>query len=516
MTSQTLRIHWPVALILAAVLIAVGAVAGLFLLQPSGDKASTGPQISSTPPNAPSLNASASSAGPLPDLVIPMSRELIERAGIRLTAVSRGVNTGGLRAPGVIEPNAYKSVKVTPTAAGRVVRVSAELGEQVRRGQVLAQIYSSELADAQARYVTASAELDAHEREVTRTEKLVEIGAASRQELERIHAEHAERRAALQSAASQLRLLGSSEPAPGAAKLPEPTIAVPAPLDGVVTERSANVGLNVEKNETLFTVVDLSTIWVVADIFEKDFSRVRVGTNVAVTTAAYPGLELKGRVSYIDPQVDASTRTAKARIEVANVDRSLRLGMLVEAQFDASAGGDAPEIPRSAVQNVGDRTVVYLAKSDPPTEFVEREVRLGTTSADRVQVLAGLSAGDKVVSEGSFSVRAERDRLGLRSPMPTQAPASTAPSGDTQTAKVIVNDQGFEPSHLAVRKGVRARVSFIRTSDKTCATEIQFPSLNVKKTLPLNEEVVVEFVPSASEIAFACGMNMFKGTVVAR
>jgi RND family efflux transporter MFP subunit len=444
-----------------------------------------------------------------------MSRELIERAGIRLTTVGRGVSTGGLRAPGVIEPNAYKSVKVTPTAGGRIVRVSAELGERVRRGQVLAQIYSSELADAQARYVTASAELDAHEREVTRTEKLGEIGAASRQELERIHAEHAQRRAALQSAASQLRLLGASEPAPGATKLPEPTIAVPAPLDGVVTERIANVGLNVQKDETLFTVVDLSTLWVVADIFEKDFSRVRVGTNVTVTTAAYPGLELKARVSYIDPQVDASTRTAKARIEVPNADQGLRLGMLVEAQFEASAG-DAPEIPRSAVQNVGDRSVVYLAKSDPPTEFVEREVRLGATSADRVQVLGGLNTGDKIVSEGSFSVRAERERLGLRSPTLTQAPAGTASSEDTQTAKVIVSDQGFEPSHLALRKGIRARVSFIRTSDKTCATEIQFPSMNIKKALPLNEEVVVEFVPSVGEIAFACGMNMFKGTIVAR
>ena len=171
------------------------------------------------------------------------------------------------------------------------------------------------------RYTSVSAELEAHERELARTEKLVEIGAASRQELERLHAEHTARRADVQSARSRLELLGVPAAAldvPARTTKMRASADVPAPIDGVVTERLANVGLNVDPASKLFTVVDLTTVWVVAELYEKDFSRVRVGSPATVTTTAYPDLALQGRVSYIDPQVSAQTRTAKLRVEVRN------------------------------------------------------------------------------------------------------------------------------------------------------------------------------------------------------
>ncbi len=238
-----------------------------------------------------------------------------------------------LRLPGVVEPNAYRQVVVTPLVAGRVTKVGPALGDRVRRGQTLAEIYSPALAEAQTRYVSAQAMLDAHDRELQRTQKLVEIGAASRQEMEKIHAEHAAQTAAVQSARSQLELLGFSASAldnMASGHSVSATNTVPAPIDGVVTERGANVGLNVDTATKLFTVVDLSTVWVVADLNERDSSRVRVGSEAAITTSSRPDVTMRGRVSYIDPQVSADTRTAKVRIEVPNPDGELRLRMYAD------------------------------------------------------------------------------------------------------------------------------------------------------------------------------------------
>jgi RND family efflux transporter MFP subunit len=304
-----------------------------------------------------------------------------------------------------------------------------ELGESVRRGQTLMQIFSPELAEAETKYLSAKAELEAHEQELARTTKLVGIGAASQQELERLHAEHSAKLAGVQSLRSRLVLLGLSASvidglSPG--KETDPTTDVPAPIDGVVTERSANVGLNVESATKVFTVVDLSSVWVVGALYESDFSRVRVGSHAAVTTKADPGVVRQGRVSYIDPQVSADSRTARVRVEVPNPRRELRLGMYAAIEVAASANQQSLRIPRAAVQNVDDRQVVYVARPGESGKFIEREVRLGDVSGEDVEVLSGIQPGDKVVSKGSFFVRAERERLGLR-PSPAQQTAPQTP-----------------------------------------------------------------------------------------
>ena len=258
----------------------------------------------------------------------------------------------------------------------------------------------------------------------------MEIGAASRQELERIHAEHAARGADVQSAASRLQLLGLSADAIqalGAGATETATTSVPAPISGVVTERLANVGLNVDPATKLFTIIDLSTVWIVADLYEQDFVRVRVGSAATITTRAYPDLVLQGRVSYVDPHVSAETRTARVRIEVPNAHNELRLGMYAEVLLGGGGGASTLMIPRSAVQNVGDRTVVYLVNPKEPGKFVEREVRLGAAAGDQVSVLTGVRQGDVVVAEGSFYVRAERERLGLRAAVATVAPNAGPP-----------------------------------------------------------------------------------------
>ena len=524
--DSRVTLHKGAAALIGIALVLAGAGASYLFSRSSAGTMDAEPAATAAASSTSSAHASsvtgARETAPLPDVVVRLTAESVERAGIVVTPVGSGIPAEGIRLPGVVEPNAYREVAVTPLVAGRVTRVSAELGASVRRGQTLARIYSPELAEAQTKYVSAKAMLEAHDRELQRTQKLVEIGAASRQEMERVHAEHAAQTAAVESARSQLELLGVSASAVEALRSGSTVSAVtnvPAPIDGVITERTANVGLNVDRATPIFTVVDLSTVWIIADAYEKDFSRVRVGNAATVTTAAYPGLALHGRIGYIDPQVNPGTRTAQVRVEVPNPRGELRLGMYADVVVAGGSEASVPIAPRRAIQNIGDRTVVYLANPREPGTFTEREVRLGDASGEQVEITAGLQPGDVVVTDGSFFIRAERERLGLRPVAPTASstgtPAGNRGGANIQSARIVVSEQGFEPARTALRAGTPARLTFVRTTDETCATEVVVPSLDVRRALPLNEPVVIEFIPGrAGEIGFVCGMDMLKGVVV--
>ena len=426
--NSRLTLRWPGLAAAGIALLAIGAGSTYLLMQKSADsrqrlEAGAGPADTS-----PAQKTQESSAGgnrssnvpsqPLPDIVVTLTQEAMKRAGIEVVSVTRAAaGSSAVRVPGTVEPNAYKQVVVTPLVAGRVTRVLAELGDQVRSGQTLLQVYSPELADAQTKYLSAKAELEAHERELGRTTKLVAIGAASQQEMERLHAEHTAKLAGVQSLRSRLVLLGTPAAAidalsPG--KEIEATTDIPSPIAGVITERGANVGLNVDTATKVFTVVDLSSVWVVGALYERDFSRVHAGRAASVTTTADPSHARQGRVSYIDPHVSADTRTARVRVEVSNPRQELRLGMYADIEIAATASGQAVMVPRSAVQTVNDRRVVYVANPTEPGKFTEREVRLGDASGEQVEIVSGVQPGDRVVATDSFFIRAERERLGLR------------------------------------------------------------------------------------------------------
>jgi membrane fusion protein, heavy metal efflux system len=505
---------WPVVACVAVGLIGLGALATYLVMRNAVLKPPV-VTITTPPPAAPaSASPGASVAEPLSDLSITLSKESVDRAGIVLSRVTASNAGGRLRVPAVVEPNAYRSVVVTPVVAGRVTSVSAQLGQHVRRGQSLAEVFSPELAETQSRYLAARAELDAHERELRRTEKLVELGSASRQELERIHAEHTAAITMVQSLRSQLTLLGL--PAAQVETLSSTseisaTVAIPAPIDGVITARDANAGQNVDTAARLFTVVDLSTVWIVGSVYERDLARVRVGSPVTITTPVYPTVTLSGTVSYLDPQLNPDTRTAQVRVEVPNQGSLLRLGMYAEMQVGDEGSAERVMIPPAAVQVIGDRSVVYLVDPTANGRFIEREVRVGVATDDQVEIISGVQPGDSVVVKGSFALRAERERLGLR---PAPAVGQPAPRAD-QSTRVIVSDKGFEPARVSVRAGVPTRLTFVRTTDATCATEVVVPSLKIKRALPLNQPVEIEFTPEKpGDIAFACGMGMFSGTLV--
>src|SRR5262245_17052482 len=524
MITSRVTVGWPALIAGGIGLLAAGAGIAYVAVRPAPRTSSNQAIAAGAVQPAAGATSSAPAAAAASEVVVTLTPEAIQRAGIVLAPVSIGRDTSALRLPGVVQPNAYKQVVITPLVGGRVTQVLTELGQSVRRGQPLAEIFSPELAEAETRFVSAGAELDAHERELQRTEKLVEIGSASRQELERLHAEHTAKLTAVQSAKSRLELLGLSASAIaslGPGKELGAVTTVSAPIAGVITERTANTGLNVDQTSKLFTVVDLSTVWIVADLYEKDFSRVHVGTSASVTTKAFPDGALHGKVSYIDPQVNPETRTAKLRVEVSNSKQELRLGMFADVSIDGAGQAAVAMIPRAAVQNVGDRTVVYVADAKQPGRFIERKVRLGDRSGSDIAVLGGVQPGDQIVADGSFNVRAERDRLGLRgteaSVGATSRTESSQPAAvpEPQGGKVLVTEKGYEPAKLTLRTGQLARITVVRTTDKTCGTEVVFPWLNIRRALPLNEPVVIEFTPKNSgEIGFVCGMNMLRGTVV--
>jgi len=451
------------------------------------------------------------------EVTVTVPKAVQERAGIHVAQVVTAAATERLRVPGVVQPDAYRRVTVTPFVAGRVVGIRPQVGDLVRKGQVIGQVYSPELADARTRFVTARAMLDAHERERERTRRLVELGSASRQELERIDAEHAAQAAELESARSKLQLLGADGDGHPASTVREAaTMNVASPMDGVVTERLVNPGANVDGATPLLTIVDLSNVWVVADVYERDLPGVHEGLRASIVTAADTRQRLDGRITLIEPQLNATTRTAKVRVEVANPRGALRLGMYADVTIESPGTASGPAVPTGAVQSVGERQVVYLVSPGAPDTFVEREVRLGRGQGPQVEVLAGVAPGDAVVSTGSFFVRAEIERLGRRGAQRANTARATPASGtDVQPVRIVVTEKGFEPDKVRVRAGVPVSLAFLRTTDKTCATEVMVSSLNVRRVLPLNQTVAVDFTPSSTgEVAFTCGMRMLGGVVV--
>lgn len=418
----------------ALVIVALGVVLGVGVMW--GERRAANPtgatKMASTPQGGPaSGNSSGASMPGMPGMApgkgaqdpapssddqaveVSLTLEAAGRAGIKTAVVRSEAAVSALTVPGTVMSNAYRDTKVNALVGGVVRQVSVELGSSVERGQPLAVVFSNELAEAQMKYLSMQAMLEADHQKLQRTERLVALGSASRQELEEITATHAGRATEVAAARQRLVLLGLSMNQ--IARVTDAShvvseVAVPAPASGVVIARSVNPGQVVTSGQDLFVVTDLSTVWAIGDLYEKDFSAVRVGTEATVTVPSAPQNPLRGRVAYIDPRVDPATRTAKVRVEVPNRSGDLRLGMFVTLSFQSGSGQRLTLVPRSAVQSIGDRTVVYLPVEGEETKFTERPVKLGPAVGDFMQVREGLKPGDRVVTDGSFYLRAEATR----------------------------------------------------------------------------------------------------------
>ena len=401
-----------VILIAVVALVAIAAIAGLLLWNRNKTGAGRPVPAPSTIAEGPATTATQPQTA---ESTVTLSTQAAQNAGIKIETVgeqlvANGTGTSAL-ATGTVQANTYRTTPVVSLVGGIVRRVNAELGQNVKQGQTMAVVFSDELAMAQSKYLAAIADLEEHHKHHNRTMKLVEIGAASREEMEQATTKLRTAEAEVASQRQRLLLLGFSQQRVSQLKFSSQVsseVSLPAPVSGSVISRSANPGEVIQADKEILRVADLSSVWVIGQVYEKDLGSVRVGSGASITSETYPGKVFRGRVSYVDPTLDAATRTGQVRIELANPGQALKLGMYVNIAFGATGAAEktAPTIPASAVQNLNNQQVVFVGTSDPNV-FVIRPLRLGQETNGYYEVLEGLNAGDRIVTEGSFLLRAE-------------------------------------------------------------------------------------------------------------
>jgi RND family efflux transporter MFP subunit len=373
---------------------------------------SPGPGTGSAPAAAvASPPAGAAAAGPID---VPISAEARARAGIEVAVPIQRAVGSRLRLPGSIAPDAYGQVTALALVGGRVTTVSAELGTAVGKDQALATIFSTDVADAQATYLNHRAAVEADHQRVMRLERLVAIGADSRQTLDDARAMHTLHASELERAASRLKFFGFSDAEIDrlvSAGVVTSEYIVRAPAAGVVTKRDVNAGQTVSADTTVMQISRLDRVWVLASAYEQDAGRLRVNMPATVSIRGQSGPPLPSRIAYVDPQVDAATRTAQVRLELANPNQALRFGLLVDVEVAFPDVASALMVPSEAVQSVGEVQVVYVQDARRPDVLVETPVIVGTTEAGQSEIRRGLAATDRVVVRGASFVRAERLRI---------------------------------------------------------------------------------------------------------
>jgi len=332
--------------------------------------------------------------------------------------------TGFIQATGKILVPEDGTAVIGPVNSGRIVRLYAGQGSRVAKGQKLADLESSDIDQAESDYLKALADAENARRTATadiklaqetydRTKMLYEKTIAPGKNLQA--AEHdlevakasaassiAGTKAALTAARRRLLVLGLSNSAIDSLSTRTDLGAVfslNSPISGTVIERNATIGATVGPDANLFKIVNISRVWIDANVFEKDLERVRNGQEVKLTVPAFPSTTFSGRVILISTVLDPDTRTVKVRTEVANGDGRLKPDMFANVQIITDVNRSAISIPQSAILDEGGKSVVFVADQGG---YTKRQVTAGIKGNDRVEIIDGLKAGDKVVIKGNY------------------------------------------------------------------------------------------------------------------
>ncbi|MBZ5593179.1 MAG: efflux RND transporter periplasmic adaptor subunit [Acidobacteriia bacterium] len=298
-----------------------------------------------------------------------------------------------LHVTGVVTPDVSRNVPVISLASGRVVDIRAKLGDAVTKGQLLMRIQSADISGAFSDYRKAQADEVLARAQLDRAKLLYEKGAIAQKDIEVAQDAADKVKVDVETTAERLRVLG--------ADLNHPTAVVDvyAPVSGVITEQNVTAAAGVktlDNSPNLFTIADLSSIWILCDVYENDLANVHIGEFADVRLNAYPGRVFKGRISNIGPVLDPNIRTAKVRLELRNPGL-MRLGMFVTATFQGLKKEIRAVVPASAVLHLHDRDWVYVPAGD--RTFRRVEVTGGKMlPGDMQEILLGLAPGDRVVS----------------------------------------------------------------------------------------------------------------------
>lgn len=328
---------------------------------------------------------------------VEMSESAVKLAEVRTSVVGSGISLKEIRLYGKIKPDERLFISQTAHVPGRIEQLLVSVtGESVKKGQIIAKIYSPELITAQKELLEAVAMKDKYPALLTAAREKLRLWKLSDQQIEAIEKS-------------------------GAVKT---VFEVYAINSGTVANRKVNSGDYVNKGQVLFEMADLSRVWAIFDAYETDLPWIKLGENVQFTVQAMPDKTFLGRVSFIDPVVDAVTRITKVRVEMPNAGMQFKPEMFINGivQSEQRNGGNELIIPQSAVLWTGTRSVVYvkIPGTDHST-FKMKEVTLGNSMKESYIVLDGLSKGDEIVTNGAFSIDAAAQLEGKPSMMNPKA-----------------------------------------------------------------------------------------------
>lgn len=338
---------------------------------------------------------------------VAMPDAALGSAGVQILTAGPATIEPTLKLPGEIALNGARTVNVVPRVAGVVVSVHRDLGERVKRGDVLAVIESQALADLRSQFAAARKRLGLARATFEREKTLWEEKISAKQDYLLAAQALVEAEIATDLATESLRALG----VPPAADRPGARLSrfeVRAPINGVIVARSVATGEALKADADIFTVADLSDVWVHVTVYPKDLGMIRPGQRATVRATAFAA-EGVGIVSLIGALVGEETRTARARLTLDNTAGLWRAGMFVEVVLEVQALRVPVAVAAEAIQTVRDWTVVFGRYGD---QFEARPLRLGRSDGRMVEVLAGLAAGEPYVGGNSFAIKAELGKLG--------------------------------------------------------------------------------------------------------
>ena len=343
--------------------------------------------------------------------VLHLTSEELARTAIEVTPVARGQLRVPREFPATVQANENELAEVTTLIRGRVVKVHVDVGQDVKKDALLAMLHSTDLGLAEGAYLKAVARLHEAELAYERARDLHEQKVVSLAELQRREAAMKTARAEARETRNRMELLGV--PRQEVERLDrEQTIKadVPlrAPFDGRVIMRNITRGEVVEMQQKLFTVADLSDVWVVGNVPEKDVQFIRKDQKVDVIVSAYPHAIVPGTITYIGDVLDPATRTMRLRVTVLNPDRLLKPEMFAIVRVYVAPTPDALTVPLAAVQNGPAGKMVFVQRGR--NDFEVRTVKLGEEQGEVVTVLDGVSASEQVVTKGSFVLKSEMER----------------------------------------------------------------------------------------------------------
>jgi cobalt-zinc-cadmium efflux system membrane fusion protein len=335
--------------------------------------------------------------------VLKLTAEAMQTAGIKVAIVDEQIVSQQLTLTATIRANQDRIAHIVPRVPGRITKVGGNLGDAVLAGQTLALIDSIELGEAHSAYLQARSQHDVARADFDRAERLRKDEIIPEKDYLRARSEFEKARAASQAAADKLRMLGIAQSSMNSISAIS-VYPLAVPFAGTVIEKKAVLGELAKTDDSLFTVADLSTVWIEANLFEQDLSKARIGATAQVTVTAYPGEIFKGRLTYISSTLDKETRAVPVRIEVRNADGRLKPEMFATASIDTGGTAKGLLIPQDAVVLMQGQPTVFVEEHGG---FEQRAIESAPGNSRQALVKSGLKPGERVVVAGAYAIKAQ-------------------------------------------------------------------------------------------------------------